>query len=491
MGLLSTSGITNSTVSTGTTNQAATIVGQLLPKTSATLTNSLTGAVSSASTSTGSVLSSVTGSIGSAVTSAKTAASGAVSKAESALSSLISPVTASVTSELASFTSTFSKEATSLSNQISSYFTGVFSDSTTAKTTSLKTGISDPVKTLLTTSNPSTAGYKFTTGSGTPTQIALGGTKSVANGTSSLTTTQTQTLMNRYNLDDLTGLTSSLTSSNKAAGVSSVYTNLFSSLGSSETSVTSGLSKITSTATSVPTQAVSALSGVLDDATLSTVSDFVPTGTTGATYVSINDPTKTVYTKDATTTAANLNKISSAAKSLNCDVGGNYTSVDVSSTLSSVLLNAASQSGLTELVSAFLQCESFVNSKSDSTLTKIISTLGGSQPATSNVLISAMSAPSTLNQQSYTSSVLTDNTLTSADVADVTKIFDQIGATPSNTYLTSSSDTVPTYDLSLAAQTQTPILNAAFPKTVTGNSVLSDFLNSTPTTVSSNGTLSI
>ena len=233
---------------------------------------------------------------------------------------------------------------------------------------------------------------------------------------------------------------------------------------------------------------------MIDGVTSDTIAPFVSSSGTGATYASIDDPTKTIYTKDASTTASNVNKLSNTAKNvLNCSTVGNVQSVDVSSTISSTLLNLASQSGYTELVSSFLQCQSFLGSKNDSTLSKIVSLLGGSHPATSSVLISAMSAPSTLNQQSYTSSVLTNPALTSADTADVTKIFDQIGADPKATYATESAGgtTIPTYDLSLAAQTQTPVLDSVFGTGITGNSLLTDFLSSTPTTTNSNGTLSL
>ena len=534
MGLLDTSGVTNTTNSSYAAKLAG---GRVLPSTSVTsarsnaneenlsaaekqirasaakLKSATPGTSATSTSGLGGISSSLNGlgaSLGSGVSSVSSGISSLVGSGVSKVGSTLAPIASEATdllssgekyvgNEVASFTSVFSKNATALSGQIGGFFKDAFSDTTSASTTTLNTNVVDPVKSLLSTPKPSTSGFKFTSGSGKPVEVALNGTKSVANGTSTLTSTQTQTLKNRFNLDDLSNLPNQLSSNAKASGVTSTFTDLFSTVSDAKSQVANGITTAESayaTAKSIPSQAKSQLNGLVNGLTGGEVTLFSGSsiGTDGSSFVSVNDATSTLYTKDSTVTADDINKLVSAAKNtVSCSTVGNVRSVNVDQTISSVLLNRASQMGLTGLVQQFMQCQSFASSKNDSTLTKIVSILGGSHPDTTNQLVSSMETPSTLNQQDYLSSVVTDPTLTSNDTADLNKLWAQIGVTPTSIYDTGSTagGTTPTYDLSLASQTQPSVLNSVFGTGITGNSLMTDFLTSSPVTTLNNGLLSM
>lgn len=489
MGLLSTSAITNKVLNSGTAQKAQAIAGKVLPKTTATLAATENSVVNGVTSEASKLLSSATGTIKSAVTSIESGASNLLGSAEKTVGGYITSAEDAIGSEAASFTSLFSQSAQSVSKQINGLFSGVFSDTATQKSTTVPTVISDPVKSLMSESNPATTGYKLTTGSGKPVQVSVTGTTKLADGTSDLTSTQTQVLRNRFNLDDLTNLPSALTKLSNATGVSAVYSNLF---GNSDG--TSILQTAVKKVSGLEQEVVQGASSFLDGITGDVIGEFLPdTSVSSNSFSSVDNPQDIITTRDNQVTQDYIQKLTGGAKSLGCDSIPTYTSINVQTTLSGLLLNAASQSGLTDLVQKMLDCSSFFGAKNDGTLSKIVTSLGGSSPSTSNILISSMTMPTTLNQKAYTQSVVTDPNLTAADMPDLDGIFTKIKASPKATFISDNSSAtgnLPTYDLSLAAKTQTDVLDGIFGKSNAGRSVLSDFLSSTITPVSSNGELS-
>lgn len=436
----------------------------------------------------------------SAVTSAIKSVTGAVSSVEKEAASLISSgekyVESWISSGAHAFQSVFSGADTSLAKGINGLFGDTFKDTSTTASTTIKTDVSDPMKTLAETSNPNTSAFKLTTGTGTPVQVATNGTTSLAGSSSTLTSTQVDTLRNRFNLDDLSGLSKTISDGVKSSGLSSVYSDLSGGLSSVQSGVTdavSGAKGVTTGIISDATNVVQDVEGTVGSwlggllgTPVTGLSSIIGTGSSGTTFTAVDSENTALSTTADSVSADWVNEIIAKAKSLGCTDLSQYYSDIVNSAFARSLMSLVSSAGLKELLEQLISCDSFSGAKDDTTLASIATSLGGSHPAVTNVLLGSMRNPSIVNTGTYTTDVLTTPSLTKNDIPDLTTLFSTINVDPKTVY--SGSDTtagLPTYDLTAMSNTNTDVLNSAF-----GSTLFSDVLTGTPDPIGVNGTLS-
>lgn len=462
MPLISTSTTTNKTLAQTQAAKAGSSFGQVLAQSK----TAVSGAVSSAEQSVGGVVSSV-----------ETKAASLVSSAENAISS-----------KVASFTSMFSGKASDFSKQLNGFFSSAFSDTSTSNSTTTNTVITDPVKTLLSSKNPATAGYRLTSGSGAPLQITQSGTVTQPDGTASLTSNQTQTLRNRFNLDDITNLPTTLGNLKNASGVSGVYTNLFdsvkgavSSVKSVEVNIRDKIGSVVSTGKGYVTAAknivpsakqawASTLSEVKSDYSSmlsdidTTASSFVQDFNGRRLFSSVNG-TGSTGTTDPSVTLQDVNAMAASAKTLGCEGASNYTSDSAQTTAASLLVHQTSQAGLAELTKELMECGVTTGVKNDTTLTTLITSLGGKHLDITSDFLSYMEVPQTLNTPDYTKALLTDAALQASDSDQVKSVLSTIGTTPDKviTVKDSMSGTAyPTKDLGVLSNMDTGVISGLF-----------------------------
>lgn len=480
MGLLSSSLVANISKGVASTQGTSNVQSKqpsVLPKTSSKISG---------------VIGSALGQVGGAVSSVEKEASSLLSSGEKYVENLFS-------SGAASFQSIFSGSSTSASKSANGLFTDTFKDTATPASTTVNTNVSDPVKTMMQSSNPNVSAYKMTTGSGVPVQVALSGDKTLADGSTTLTSTQVQTLRNRFQMDTIDTLGKSLNDQDKAAGVSSVYSSLFSSSGSgssttilgkianTEKTVQTGLlTGATKVVTSVETD-VGKVIGSIVGSVDSGLSGLIGDTSSGSTFSAVDANKGSITTKSNQVSEDFVNSIVENAKALGCTDLSQYFSDLKNTGVANALVSMVSSSGLVELLEQLFSCTAFSGTKNDTTLSTIATSLGGTQPAATNVLLSNMKNPSIVNTGSYLTDVVTTPSLNKSDTADLDTLFTTLQTDPKTVY--SSGDTtanIPTYDIGLMSQTNSDVLDSFFGK----GSVYSSLLAGDVTPVSSNGTLS-
>lgn len=457
MGLFST---TASTIGSSTKTQISSGVSQTLSQVKTQISGAESQAKSIGSNIVGNVTGGVTTAVGNVVSGVRSQAAKLESDVATTAAGYLKSAVSYVGSELSGFTSVFSSKETALASQINGFFKNTFSDTASPSTTTPNTQITDPVKTMLASGNPNVAAYKLTSGSGTPIQVSQRGTVTQPTGVSALSSTQTQTLQTRFNLDDLTNLPALADKIKTATGVQSVYQDLFdlpkNVVGAATTAVSSSISEVEQSIGTTVSSGVSSLIGT-----------FLPDEVGGKSFTNV-DGNGTISTTNTSVTAADVNAYTGIAKSLGCTTMGNYSSDSATSTTASLLVHATSTDGLTELTKAMMDCGVFASAKNDKNLSTTITALAGSQLPSTNLLLSYMKVPQILNTPDYTQAVLTDTATKKSDAAAITAAFATIGTTPVKVATVPDAmagTAYPTMDMGLLANTNTDLLSGLFPKT--------------------------
>ncbi len=503
MGFFNTSAVTAKTVKQGLSAVATAqqSVSTVISSPPTSVKNSITTTINGSSGGLSSTISKVNGGIGTAVA------------AEAAISKIIGGEASNfLQSALRSINSTFDKTAKGLATSVSGSLVGIFQDKNNRSASTTATNISDPVTTNLLKSKPPTSStFKVDSlQSGSQLVTMSGSSSTFGSGDLSMVGTNLSTLLDRFDLDAISSLPTTVASSLSSDKVNGLFTKTPTNVTSAiSPKVSSGIfGKSLGDLNSLSVNATALTGNVSDVAKLSQSNDFQTfigqtstlTKFTGIKDVSsyflanpdyslVNNSGVPVDTNRSGIDAGTANSILSLLKIAGCSLTNtNYNSANLQSSIFNIGLSSAAQGGMINEVTNLLGCSQASSPLGQQSLiSSFVSTIG-SQLGISRTILGSIQSPSTVNTPFVRENLITNSSLTASDAPTVRSILTDIGSSveESITLPGTTTSPYPVYDARLLATAQ-----PSFVKEIMGDNTFSDFIVGVPLNINPDGKLAI
>lgn len=443
------------------------------------LSSSIVGSVSSKVGSVTSAVSGVTSSISSTVTSA-----------ESAVSSVVSGVTSTISTAISGVSNLFNQAEKSVAGGVSDLFSGVFGDSSSSTAGAVNTTIPDALGTSLKGGTPKSQFFSTNAINSQMSSVNLSGQTSTSTFGLESITGDISTLASRFGTSvssGISGITSAISTVTTNSSVSGLYSDLKSAV---------------STVSSVETQAKSAVSsvvGTISSTASGAVSDFENlaggiaqslTGSTSGLNSLINTSLPLVTGSGTATQSTSvgsnvssslLTSLYSAAKSAGCEIADlPYTAYSATQNLYGALVGITSQLNMTDLLRQLLNCSDRFDSYGSQVAQQLFISNSTTNPSVASILGNAIGSGKVAATRALTTGVVTNPNLTSSDTANVNSILSTMGSGVSALQTGDTVGTDPIWDASVTSATPSYILDS-----LSGSTALSSMTGGTQIDTSS------
>ena len=395
-----------------------------------------------------------------------------------------------------------------LAKSVNDTLTGAFGSTTNKAASTITTAISDPVL-AITAKAPNSTGFKITADTVTANAAGIAGSAS-SFGTlaSNMTGTVLSTVQNRYNLDSINGIGTSITSSLSKATTS----GLFSNVKSLTTAFTSPISSIRKTIGNVAAtvsgvqQTVKAVSTNIRSTTNALARDFTSFKNSvssvesvlgvsnlenmfvGGSKTSLMVGGVGVDTNGTGVDASVANALNTLARSAGCTITTQaYTSASLQASLFGTTLSIAAIAGMKDLMASLLGCDIATSSLGQQALSNAFGAAATTQIGLAGDILDKLDG-TTMIDSNMPKAIMNNPNLIATDASTVTAILARLDTTPIAALSVPSaiSTTTPLIDLATASNANTSFLNS-----IMGTSTVSDFLASTPMAMNTSGLLAV
>lgn len=404
-------------------------------------------------------------------------------------SSLLNSPSSFLKTALASVSGIFGSSATSLADTINGTLTGIFSDTNIKSASTTTTQISDPVKTnLLSGKLPTSSAFKVSSlEAGSQTVTMTGSSSEFGSKAAEMIGTNLSTLLDRFNLDSIGSLGSTLSKITGASGLGGLF---------------SDVSKITSTV--APTSTVTknspiSTAGIQRTLTNDAQSFLGRTDTLGkltgidtgqyftaSTAKTLVDQTGTVVdTKKSGVDANSANSLLQLAKVVGIETSvTHYDSANESDSIFNTLIALSTHFEMGGLVTDLLASPKASTPAGQSAIASAFKANVGSKPEISNTLLNSVDNTSDLATENILKTTVSNPNLKATDITNITNIFTTLGSTIPHGYAvgTISDDTTMVYDSYTLSKSNSSFINGVF-----GDTALSTYCDGKVLSLNSDG----
>lgn len=438
-------------------------------------------------------------------------AGGAIKKAETALvGAAVGVATSYLANAIKSISGTFGGGKTDLATGISGTLNGIFKNTNIKTAAGVPTLISDPVSTNLlnkpAAANPNSTTFKVDSlQSGSQAVTSSGTSSTVGTGASLMKGITQSTLLDRFNIDSITNLTSTITNSFSSAKINGLITNLEggitkssgAAIGSSQlgqiiagltpTGIGSTLGLPAASSTTVGLSGTTTLTqGITGSVPLSTANDLalftgnatalgkasgLSTDQLSGYYLSdpnislVTDTGTPVNTNGSGVDATLANSILGVLKIAGCAVTNNsYSSSNILSSLFNLGLGQSAQKGMMAEVNSLLGCSHSSTALGQQSLVNAFIGSAGSQIAPAHAILGGISSPSVLNTNYVSKTILTNPTLNASSVGMVGGMFTTMGTSMTDALSVPgyTDNLYPVHDAATLSTAQPSFINAIY-----------------------------